>query len=60
MSKTKPVWESSSWDELRSQVEFSKVLAALKAYDRSKAYHKTYNQRRNEILRKAKAAGITA
>jgi ribulose bisphosphate carboxylase small subunit len=60
MSKQKAAYEATSFEELSKLVDLETVKRALKALETSRLAHKQYYLRRSEILRKAKAAGITA
>ena len=58
--KQKAAHEAATWDELERLVELETVKAALKAFETSRLAHKAYYLKRQTILAKAKAAGITA
>jgi hypothetical protein len=60
MAKAKAAHEAATWDELTKLVDFETVVKALKAFETSRVAHKAYYLRRQVILQKAKAAGITA
>jgi hypothetical protein len=55
----KAAWDASSWEELMSLTSLDECRKALKAREQNRLYHKEHNSKNAEILRKAKAAGIT-
>lgn len=60
MSKQTNPWEATSWDELKKLTTLEETTAALRAREVNRLAHKKHYLRRQSILEKAKAAGITA
>jgi len=60
MANQKNAAEAKSFDELSKLVDLETVKKALKAFETSRLAHKAYYLKRESILRKAKAQGITA
>lgn len=60
MSKQANPWEATSWEALQKLTSLDDVKSALKAKETQRLAHKAYYLKRQRILQKAKAAGITA
>lgn len=57
---SKEAWDAETWAELQKLTTLEAVKSALKAKETSRIAHKQYYLKRQAILDKAKAAGITA
>ena len=60
MSEKKNSWEARSWDELRDLISLEDIKQALLAAEKQRVYHKNAYLKKQLILERAKAAGITA
>jgi len=52
-------WDATSWDELEELVTLDECKAALRQRELNRGYHKTQYLKRQALIAKAKAAGIT-
>jgi len=52
-------WDATSWDQLQKLVSLEDVKAALWQRERNRVSQKKHNLKRNALIAKAIAAGIT-
>ena len=60
MPTNKVAWLATSWEELKSLTTLDEVKTALRQREDNRLYHKKAYLKKQAILAKAEAAGITA